>query len=93
MSEYRRESKATRIANKSDGCCYYCGLELTKQTSTYDHVVPRSRGGRSTVENLVLACSPCNNKKSNMSLDDYRERRGGQPFYGERMADTALAAD
>ncbi len=40
--------------------CQYCGdtAELT-----FDHVVPRSRGGRTTWENIVAACSPCNLRK------------------------------
>ena len=32
---------------------------------TFDHVVPRSRGGRTTWENVVAACAPCNLKKGN----------------------------
>ena len=45
--------------------CSYC-LE-TKATSelTFDHVVPRSRGGESTWENLASACMPCNFRKAN----------------------------
>ena len=37
--------------------CQYCG---DKRDLTFDHVVPRSRGGRTTWENIVAACSPCN---------------------------------
>jgi len=37
--------------------CQYCGSALDL---TFDHVVPRSRGGRTTWENVVAACSPCN---------------------------------
>ncbi|MEM6972539.1 MAG: HNH endonuclease [Pseudomonadota bacterium] len=45
--------------------CQYCGAtgELT-----FDHVVPRSRGGQTTWENVVAACSRCNLKKANMTL-------------------------
>ena len=37
--------------------CQYCGAN---RDLTFDHVVPRSRGGRTTWENVVTACSPCN---------------------------------
>lgn len=40
--------------------CQYCG---DGQDLTFDHVVPRSRGGQTTWENVVAACSPCNLRK------------------------------
>lgn len=45
--------------------CQYCGAtgELT-----FDHVIPRSRGGRTTWENVVAACAPCNLKKGSKTL-------------------------
>lgn len=42
--------------------CQYCG---SKDDLTFDHVVPRSKGGRTTWENVVAACAPCNLKKAN----------------------------
>jgi len=43
--------------------CQYCGDEFPAQDLTFDHVIPRSRGGRTTWENVVTACSCCNLKK------------------------------
>jgi len=40
--------------------CQYCG---SKDDLTFDHVLPRSRGGKTTWENVVTACSPCNLRK------------------------------
>jgi 5-methylcytosine-specific restriction endonuclease McrA len=41
--------------------CVYCGTN--KQRLTIDHIIPKSRGGKSTFENCVAACKPCNIKK------------------------------
>lgn len=56
--------------------CQYCGAagELT-----FDHVVPRSRGGRTTWENVVAACSPCNLRKANHSLGKISMSLGRKP--------------
>jgi 5-methylcytosine-specific restriction endonuclease McrA len=43
--------------------CQYCGSTLPSHELTFDHVIPRSRGGRTTWENVVAACSPCNLRK------------------------------
>ncbi len=40
--------------------CQYCGDLFSAEDLTFDHVVPRSRGGRTTWGNVVTACSPCN---------------------------------
>lgn len=40
--------------------CVYCGSE---EDLTFDHVVPRSKGGRTSWTNIVAACSPCNLRK------------------------------
>ncbi|MEI7811086.1 MAG: HNH endonuclease, partial [Ignavibacteria bacterium] len=48
--------------------CSYCGrgdLALT-----VDHIIPKSRGGEETWENLVAACIVCNNRKSDKTLEE-----------------------
>lgn len=47
--------------------CQYCG---SHERLTVDHVLPKSRGGKDTWENLVTACTPCNNKKGNRTPDE-----------------------
>lgn len=42
--------------------CQYCGA---REELTFDHVVPRSRGGLTTWDNVVAACAPCNLRKGN----------------------------
>ena len=45
--------------------CQYCGMAPIRAELTLDHVVPRSRGGKSEWENVVVACRGCNQKKGN----------------------------
>ena len=47
------------VLRRDEHRCAYCG----KSASTIDHVLPRSRGGRDTWENLVACCLRCNNAK------------------------------
>ena len=47
---------------RDEFCCQYCG---SRGDLTFDHVVPRSRGGVTSWENVVAACSPCNLRKAN----------------------------
>lgn len=42
--------------------CQYCG---SREDLTFDHLIPRSKGGQTTWENVVTACSPCNLRKGN----------------------------
>ncbi len=45
--------------------CQYCGCRFPTHELTFDHVVPRSRGGKTTWSNVVTACSECNLRKGN----------------------------
>lgn len=48
--------------------CQYCGRNKPTSELSIDHVVPRSRGGRTTWENCVLSCIPCNVRKGSRLL-------------------------
>lgn len=54
--------------------CQYCGRHKSelrqREFLTRDHIYPEHRGGPSTWENLVTACSTCNNKKAHYLLED-----------------------
>lgn len=45
------------------GCCHYCSKKIAPALLTMDHIVPVSRGGKSTKGNVVPSCKDCNNKK------------------------------
>src|SRR6516162_10063448 len=71
LLEYRRIPHQTRALSRKNillrdrNTCQYCGVVLASGDLTLDHVVPRSRGGSSTWENLVACCHPCNRQKGN----------------------------
>lgn len=50
--------------------CKYCGKEGTGNTLTLDHVLPRSRGGKFSWQNIVTACLDCNAKKGNRTPEE-----------------------
>lgn len=51
-------------------CCQYCGVPGKMSELTYDHVRPRSRGGKTNWENIVTACKSCNSAKGRMTCDE-----------------------
>src|SRR3954454_20228446 len=71
LMEYRRIPHQTRALSRKNillrdrNCCQYCGTVLPASELTLDHVMPRSRGGSSTWENLVACCHTCNRRKGN----------------------------
>ena len=48
---------------RDQGRCQYCRRRVSRAEATYDHVVPRSQGGGTNWENIVIACVPCNQHK------------------------------
>lgn len=54
------------IFKRDGGKCQYCGAN---RDLTLDHVIPRSKGGKSTWTNLVTACKKCNSLKGDHTLD------------------------
>ncbi len=56
----RRKITRRAVFARDDWTCQYCG---SRTQLTVDHVVPRSKGGGSTWDNIVAACAPCNRRK------------------------------
>ena len=60
---------------KRDGYeCVYCNESFKRTNLTLDHVIPQSKGGPNTWENLVTACKPCNNEKADLTLKEYGKK-------------------
>ena len=57
--------------------CQYCG---TNKDLTLDHVIPRSRGGRSNWKNLVTACKRCNTRKGDFTLHEVDMKLSNTPY-------------
>jgi 5-methylcytosine-specific restriction endonuclease McrA len=49
---------------RDGGRCQYCGRRVRRDEFTYEHVVPRVLGGKTSWENVVVACVSCNQKKA-----------------------------
>jgi 5-methylcytosine-specific restriction endonuclease McrA len=65
------------ILLRDEDTCQYCGKRTRELT--LDHVIPRSRGGQSTWENLVASCRACNGKKGNRLLKELNMHLLRQP--------------
>ncbi len=50
--------------------CQYCGRKLSPRELTYDHVIPKSRGGKTVWENIVTCCPECNRKKGGRTPEE-----------------------
>jgi len=69
------------VYERSEGKCWYCGRQTFQSCSnrfikslfTVDHKLPWSRGGFTTLDNLVAACAQCNRDKGDMDVEEFRE--------------------
>jgi len=85
LLEYRRIPHQTRALSRKNillrdrYTCQYCHRILPSGELTLDHVVPRSRSGETTWENLVTSCIHCNNHKGNRTPEEAGMRLVRQP--------------
>lgn len=59
--------------------CQYCGKKKAMRELTYDHVLPRAQGGRTTWGNIVTACRKCNETKANRTPEEARMKLLSRP--------------
>jgi len=72
--EIKRERQKARELKESQwwkrrlarGVCHYCGKQFSPKELTMDHIVPISRGGKSTKGNVVPSCRNCNTLKKQL---------------------------
>lgn len=78
ISKIMQAKPSRAMIYKRDGHkCQYCGAT---RKLTIDHVVPKSRGGQDTWQNLVVACSKCNTAKANKPLEQTGMKLTRKPF-------------
>ncbi len=61
--------RATLFA-RDRNICQYCGETFHPRQLTFDHVIPRARGGQHTWTNVVASCSPCNHDKDCLTPEE-----------------------
>jgi hypothetical protein len=78
MSDNRVNSEQKKaIVERANGCCEYCKsqIKFAIQAFSVEHILPRSRGGTTMLDNLALSCQGCNNHK-------YNKTEGSDPISG-----------
>ncbi|HEY3360203.1 MAG TPA: HNH endonuclease [Polyangia bacterium] len=90
--ELRVKVSRQNVLARDRGRCQYCGRRFPSAELTYDHVTPRAQGGKTTWENIVMACVDCNRTKGNrtpaqaeMRLLRPPARPGWVPRYNTRL--------
>jgi 5-methylcytosine-specific restriction endonuclease McrA len=89
-SRQNRVTNRHRILARDHYRCQFCGKRGSAFDLTLDHILPKSRGGRTVAENLVTACQVCNNRKGGRTPEEARMPLLTNPaalYYGlERVA-------
>lgn len=58
------------VLERDESTCQYCGRHAGHGDLTLDHVLPKSRGGQTVWENVVAACTRCNDRKGDRTPDE-----------------------
>lgn len=62
-----------KLHKRQNGLCAYCGRHRNRKYMTVDHIIPLSKGGSDSVDNLQCTCKLCNNLKSDMLPHEFTE--------------------
>ncbi|MFH1024342.1 MAG: HNH endonuclease [Planctomycetota bacterium] len=78
--KFNRRNIYARDGNR----CQYCGKKFPTSELSLDHITPRSRGGKSTWDNVVCACTSCNVRKGGRLLSECRMKLIQKPVRPKR---------
>lgn len=84
LKRFRRVTKPVKFSRvniyaRDDYECQYCGKSCNISELTYDHVIPRSKGGRTEWTNIVSACTKCNSYKGGRTPEQARMKLKKKP--------------
>jgi 5-methylcytosine-specific restriction endonuclease McrA len=68
--------------------CQYCARRVSRAEATYDHVIPRSQGGGTNWENIVISCVPCNQHKGGRTPEQAGMRLARAPIRPTKLPET-----
>ena len=69
--------KALRAAHRlHGGTCFYCKKQVAVDELTIDHAEPAGAGGRDDIQNLLIACKPCNLRKGLQPIESFSPEAG-----------------
>ena len=63
--------KKAYLLEREKYCCIYCGIHASQAKMQIEHVIPKSKGGTDSLNNLVLSCEACNQAKGNQDVKVY----------------------
>jgi 5-methylcytosine-specific restriction endonuclease McrA len=72
---HKRSRKSARLNRKNvlvrdHNACQYCKISLETKSYTYDHVIPTSKGGKTSWDNIVACCKSCNQRKKDRTPEE-----------------------
>lgn len=81
------------VLTRDDWTCQYCGLRLPTRRLNYDHVIPRSQGGKTAWENIVTSCYACNDEKRDRTPQQAGMRLRREPYRPRTLPVVAFHLD
>lgn len=63
--------KKAYLLERESYCCIYCGIHASQAKMQIEHVIPKSKGGTDSLNNLVLSCKACNQEKGDQNVKIY----------------------
>lgn len=75
MSVFKKQERFKLMWVEQDKKCYYCYKSILFDEISVDHKLPKSKGGKNSMENYAVCCFNCNNDKADMTEEEYTKKR------------------